>query len=121
MSARISSCLASRETAWASSLSPAVVKRTPDPLRCRRAWPDQRFEALHLHAQGRLRPPDLQRRDADRARARDDGEVPEQCEVERRMPINLIDIRLKEYQFAQCNKPQLSIGHSQLSEVIHVA
>jgi hypothetical protein len=64
----------------------------------------QRFQALHLHAQRRLRPSDLQRGDADRARARDDGEVPEQSEVERRMAINLIDIGMKEYQFAQCNK-----------------
>jgi hypothetical protein len=57
---------------------------------------DESFEALNLHAQGRLRPSDLRRRDADRARAGHDDEVPEQSEVERQHEaIKLIDIRMK--------------------------
>jgi hypothetical protein len=42
---------------------------------------DQVFQALHLHAERRLCPPDLQTGNADRARARNHGEASEQCKI----------------------------------------
>jgi len=62
------------------------------------------FEALHLHAERRLRPANLRRRNADRSRARNDSKVSEQCKVQDRHAIKLTDIRIKEYQFAWWRK-----------------
>jgi len=47
------------------------------------------FEALHLHAERRLRPANLRRRNADRSRARNDSKVSEQCKVKDRHVIKI--------------------------------
>ena len=74
------------------------------------------FEALHLHAERRLRPANLRRRNADRSRARNDSKVLEQCKVKDCHVIKLTDIRIKEYQFAWWPKR----GHPKQSSQKHV-
>jgi hypothetical protein len=45
--------------------------------------PDHVFETLHLHAQGGLRPADLQRGETDGARSGHHDEIPQQIQIQR--------------------------------------
>ena len=72
----------------------------PGPRPVQEHLADQPFEPVHLHAQRRLRAPDLLRGEADRARPRDEGEAPEQGQIEKSHAIRPIDIQMKQYQFA---------------------